>query len=226
MRKRWAALAAITTAGCLLAVPPAGAHEGNPNYRSEIDSVRPSPPGVGFQVLNYDADMQLVDDGHEVVVYGYEGEPFARVLRDGTVQKNRRSPATYLNVDRYGETAVPEGADPGAPPRWETVGDNGVLRWHDHRMHYMAKAVPSQVKDRGERTKVFDYAIPIRVDGRRGAIAGTLYWAGPADTSKAPFLAAGAAILLAGAAAVLLVRRRRRRDGDGGPSAKAGGEAW
>jgi len=225
VRKRWAALAAIPTLLCLLAAAPAGAHEGNSDYRSEIDSVKPSAPGVEFEVLNYDADMELVDRGHEVVVYGYEGEQFARVLRDGTVQKNRRSPATYLNLDRYAETGVPKEADAEAPPEWETVGRNGVLRWHDHRMHYMAKSTPPQVTDESVRTKVFDYAIPIRVDGRSGAIEGTLYWAGPADTAKAPFLIAGALLVLAGGAAVLLVRRRRRDD-EGDDGERPAREAW
>lgn len=210
---------------CLLGVSPALGHEGNPNFRSEIDSVRPDVPGVDFEVLNYDADIEMtVEEGHEVLVYGYEDEPFARVLRDGTVQKNRRSPSTYLNADRYAEAAVPKIADPEAPPDWETVDKSGTLRWHDHRSHYMAKGTPPQVTDEGERTKVFDYEIPLRIDGREGAIEGTLFWVGPTDTSKAPFLIAGAAIVLLGGAAVLIARRRRREDGDGeGRPAK---EAW
>lgn len=208
----------------LMAVPALG-HEGNPDFRSEIDSVRPSVPGVSFEVLNYDADMALVvREGHEVTIYGYEGEPFARVLPDGTVQKNQRSPATYLNVDRFAEAQVPESADPEAPPLWETVDESGTLRWHDHRMHYMAEGTPPQVKDEGERTEVFEYEIPLRIDGQKGALAGTLYWVGPADTSKAPFLVAGIAIVVLGGAAVLIARRRRGDGGGGGESAAK--EAW
>ncbi|HWJ42528.1 MAG TPA: hypothetical protein VNR67_03760 [Solirubrobacterales bacterium] len=225
MRKRWAAPAAVATLLTLFAASPALAHEGNPDYRSEIDSVRPSVPGVSFEVLNYDADMELVDrSGREIVIYGYEGEPFARILSDGTVQKNQRSPATYLNVDRYAEAEVPPGVDAKAPPLWETVDRSGTLRWHDHRMHYMSTGTPPQVKDEGRRTKVFDYEIPIRIDGRKGAVDGTLYWVGPADTSKTPFLIAGLAIVVLGGAAVLVVRRRRG-DGDdeGGRPPK---EAW
>ncbi|HVY78003.1 MAG TPA: hypothetical protein VG898_05815, partial [Solirubrobacterales bacterium] len=108
MRKHRAALAAITTLFCLLAAAPALGHEGNPDFRSEIEAVRPAVPGVGFEVLNYDSDMLLVDrGGHEVVIYGYEGEPYARILRDGTVQKNRLSAATYLNENRFAEVQVP-----------------------------------------------------------------------------------------------------------------------
>lgn len=225
MRKLWAAAAATTTMLCLLLAAAAWGHEGNPDFRSEIDSVRPNVPGVSFEVLSYDADIELVaEDGHEVLVYGYEDEPFARVLPDGTVQKNRRSPSTYLNVDRYAEAPVPEIADPEAPPEWETVDRSGTLRWHDHRAHYMAKGTPPQVKDESRRTKVFDYEIPLRIDGREGAIEGTLFWVGPADTSKTPFLIGGVAILLLGGAGVLIARRRRRDDdGDEDRPAK---EAW
>ncbi len=210
MRKHRSALAATTTLLCLLVASPALGHEGDPDFRSEIDSVRPSVPGVSLEVTDYDADMKLiVREGHEVTIYGYEGEPYARVLPDGTVQENQHSPATYLNADRYAETAVPKDADPEAPPLWRTVGDSGTLRWHDHRMHYMATGAPPQVEDEGRRTKVFDYEIPLRIDGRKGAIDGTLFWPGPADTSKTPFLIAGVAIVVLGGAAVLLVRRRR-----------------
>jgi hypothetical protein len=223
VRKLWAALAAITTMSCLLLASPAPGHEGNPDFRSEIETVRPDVPGVGFQVLNYDADIELVaEDGHEVLIYGYEGEPYARVLPDGTVQKNRRSPATYQNVDRYAEAPVPAIADPDATPAWETVDRSGTFRWHDHRAHYMAKGTPPQVTDEGKRTKVFDYEIPLRIDGRKGGIEGTLFWVGPADTSKAPFLIAGAAIVLFGGVAVLVVRRRRDGDGEDRPAK----EAW
>lgn len=225
MRKLWAALAAATTMFCLLGPPAALGHEGNPDFRSEIDSVRPDVPGVGFEVLNYDADIELVvEDGHEVLIYGYEDEPYARVLRDGTVQRNRRSPSTYLNVDRYAESAVPKIADPDAAPEWETVDESGTLRWHDHRAHYMARGTPPQVEDESRRTKVFDYEIPLRIDGREGAIEGTLFWVGPADTSKTPFLIGGAVIVVLGAAAVVLARRRR---GDGeGEGERPAKEAW
>lgn len=225
MRKRWAALAAITTLLCLLMASPALGHEGNPDFRSEIDSVRPSVPGVSLEVLNYDADLELVDrGGHEIVIYGYEDEPYARILRDGTVQKNQRSPATYLNENRYAEVQVPKSADAKASPLWKTVDNSGTLRWHDHRSHYMATGTPPQVKDESKRTKVFDYEIPLRIDDKKGAIDGTLFWVGPADTSKTPFLIAGIAIVVLGGAAALVARRRRRgEDEDDEHPAK---EAW
>lgn len=227
MSKRRLVFVPITALLCLLLVSVAWAHEGNPDFRSEIDTVRPQEQGVSFEVLNYDSDMELIDrKGHEVVIYGYEREPFARVLPDGRVQKNMLSPATYLNVDRFAEAPVPKWTDPSAPPRWKTVDDSGTLIWHDHRMHYMARGTPPQVTDESKRTKVFDYEIPLRVDGRKGALEGTLFWVGPADTSKAPFLIAGIAIVVLGGVAVLLMRRRRAGEDDSSGGGEPAREAW
>jgi hypothetical protein len=200
----------------LIPAPSALAHEGgNPNYRSVIDRVMPNVPGVSFEVLAYDAYFELRDQhGHEVVIYGYEGEPYARVLRDGTIQVNERSPAYYLNNTFYPTAEVPAIANPKAAPKWKTVGSSGIFVWHDHRMHYGSTAVPPQVTDQHRKTKVYDYEIPLRIDGRKGAIDGTLYWVGSPNPSKLPFIVGAIAILVVGGALVLFVRRRRRPEDD------------
>ncbi len=146
----------VLLAACalLVAVPQALAHGGNPNYRSVIRSVTPSTPNVSFQVLNYDSYMQLLDQhGHKVMIYGYSGEPYARILKDGTVQVNERSPATYLNDNRFAEVQVPPKANPKAPPQWKTVDNSGTFIWHDHRMHWMSPATPAKVTDKGRKTQ-------------------------------------------------------------------------
>ena len=228
-RARWVALAAVFA--LLVPVSVASAHGGNPNYRSVINEVTPRMPGVSFQVLNYDSYMQLLDqDGREVVIYGYEGEPYARILKDGTVQVNERSPALYLDENRFAEVKVPPIADAEAPPKWKTFDHSGSFIWHDHRMHYMSPDLPPAVKDQSKKTKVFNYQIPISVEGKKGDINGTLYWVGPANTSKTPFIIAGIAIVLIGGALVIWVRRRRRDEGgdEDGPAAplEPAKEAW
>lgn len=228
MRKHWAALAATTALLIGFSATPALAHEGNPDYRSVIDRVTPKVPGVSFQVLSYDSYFQLLDQhGHEVTIYGYEGEPYARVLKDGTVQVNEHSPALYLNDTRFPTEQVPPIADAKAPPRWKTVDNSGTFLWHDHRMHYGSTATPPQVTDTGRKTKVFDYTVPLRIDGRKGAIDGTLYWVGSPKASKLPFILAGIAIVLVGGALVLLARRRRDGDEDDSePGDEPVKEAW
>ncbi|MBS1883395.1 MAG: hypothetical protein JSS97_10640 [Actinobacteria bacterium] len=233
---RWALpVAAIALAlACALAPAHALAHGGNPNYRSEIDSFTPPLPGdVSIEVLDYDSYLQLLDQhGHEVVLYGYDGEPYARIEKDGTVQVNQRSPATYLNDSRFGEVTVPPSADPKAAPEWKTVDTSGTFIWHDHRMHYMSRSLPPNVKDTAKKTKVFDYEVPMSIDGKRTVLHGTLWWVGSQGTSKLPFLIAAVVIVLGGGSLVLWVRRRRDHDGDDpgtGGRPKPGepvGEAW
>jgi hypothetical protein len=198
----------------LAAVPAALA--GNPDYRSVIERVTPPVPGVSFRVLEYDSFIELRDRGHLVVIGGYNGEPYARVLPDGRVQVNRRAPATYLNVSFFATAKVPAIANPAAPPLWKTESSAGVFVWHDHRMHYMSASTPPQVTDTQRRTKIFDYRIPLRIDGRAGAIDGTLFWVGSPSASRLPLILASAVVVLAALGLILRARSRRHRDDEPG----------
>jgi hypothetical protein len=216
------ALAALVA---LTAAPAAVAHQGNPNFRSTIDAVSPKVPGLKLQVLNFDDRLELDNtSGRTVVVRGYQNEPYARVLGDGTVQVNVRSPAYYLNDERTSSGKVPASADPAAAPQWKVVDRAGRFQWHDHRIHWMSTTVPSQVKDKSKRTKVFDWAVPMQVGGAKGAIRGTLFWQPPAG-GGAPTGAIGGlvAVALLGLAAVVVVRRRR---GGLEPVGAGRAEAW
>jgi hypothetical protein len=203
---------AVALALAALLAPTALAHEGNPNYRSTVRTVEPAVDRLSVQVLNFDDRLELRNDsGRTVTVMGYDDEPYARLLADGTVQLNRRSPATYLNEDRFANAEVPDSADSGAPPVWRDVDGSSRFEWHDHRMHWMGKGLPPQVKDEDERTKVFDWNVPIAVAGRGGEIRGDLFWvpdAGGGTPLAAPLVLGG--VVLGGTLLVFLVRRRRR----------------
>jgi hypothetical protein len=207
----------------LAAAPAARAHEGNPNYLSQVDAITPATDGVTVEVLNRDDRLLLHNtSGEAVVIEGYEEEPYARVLADGTVEVNTRSPAYYVNDDRFGRVEAPPGVDPAAPPRWKEIARTGRFEWHDHRMHWMSEnTTPAQVKDKSVRTKVFDWTVPIEIGGRRGAIGGTLFWT-PLPGGGPPLAAifAGAAFLIACCIAVAVVRHRRRT------AAEPKAEAW
>lgn len=198
------------TSGDLFA-PPAEAHQGDPNYRSEIEGVRPVSLGEGldFSIGNYDDFVALSNrSGKTVIVEGYRGEPYLRFGPNGEVDVNTRSPAWFLNRDRYGEAGAPPAADPDLPPDWNSVGDEGRYAWHDHRSHWMGKGVPPQVSDRLEKTEVFQYSIPLRVGGERAVLDGTLFWVGSGgSTPWWPFLLLG--MTVAGATGALILRRRR-----------------
>jgi hypothetical protein len=197
----WVAAAAVLLAGA----PVALAHEGSPNFLSQINSV--TPDGIAVEVLNRDDRLLLRNtSGKTVVIEGYQGEPYARIDADGTVSVNADSEAYYINEERDGKVDAPESADSKGAPRWKEVSKTGRFEWHDHRMHWMSESDP----DRYVRSKVFDWRVPIRVGDRSGAISGTLYWT-PTPSSDLPLPAvfAFAALVIALCIAVVIVRRRR-----------------
>ena len=163
----------------------------------------PEVDGVEAEIVGGDAFLELrVDEGVEVIVPGYgdDAEPYLRFRVDGTVERNTRSEATYLNEDRQGSVALPPQADPTAEPEWEEVADGGVYAWHDHRIHWMGGnrppgATPGEV--------VQEWSVPITVDGAPVEIRGDLLLV--ERVSPLPWIALG---LVAGAAVVALGRRR------------------
>jgi hypothetical protein len=219
-------VAALTALLALAIAPSALAHQGNPNYRSVIDRVTPKVPGLRLQVLNLDDRLELQNTtGKTVVVQGYQGEPYARLLGNGTVEVNRNSPAFYLNNDRTSTGTVPANAKPGAAPDWQLVDRAGRFQWHDHRIHWMSTVMPKQVTDKSKRTKVFDWKVPVQVGSTKGSVDGTLFWAGKAGGSAPVGAIAGlGAIALLGLGAVAVVRRRRAADP--APATTTEAEAW
>jgi hypothetical protein len=196
----------------LICAPAALAHQGSPNFLSQINAVTPSVDGVTVSVLNRDDRLLLQNtSGEDVVIEGYEGEPYARIDADGTVLVNTDSEAYYINEERDGKVDVPPDADSDGQPKWREVSKSGRFEWHDHRMHWMAEGDPEAVKDKDVRTKVFDWEVPLEVGGRTGTIAGTLFWT-PVASSGPPVAAivAFAVLIVALGAAIVVVRRRRR----------------
>jgi hypothetical protein len=242
--------ACLLLAACACAAGPALANtakaateSGNPindqgssyDYRSNITAVSPRVPGLSIEVLEF-ADRLLLRNhtGKTVTIYGYEGEPYARVLANGTAEQNVRAPATYLNTSFYAQVVVPPIASSSAPPKWEVVDRTGEFEWHDHRIHWMSPVPPARVKNQSKRTLIFDWQVPIVVGTTKGAIDGQLFWT--PESSKAPLavIILGIAIVIAGLAFVLFVRRRRARATPAGGAAGSGAsglggaaeEAW
>ena len=196
----------------------------NYNYRSNITNIAPAVPGLSLEVLEF-ADRLVLRNhtGETVTVYGYQGEPYARVMADGTVQVNTHSPAYYLNQNFYGDVNVPSSASSTATPDWTVIDRTGELEWHDHRIHWMSPVLPPEVKDKGKRTKIFNWQVPIKVGATPGTVDGQLFWV-PEEGTKTPLAAIVAlvVIVLAGLALVFVVRRRRRSGGPPGADPAAG----
>ena len=175
------------------------------DYRSEIVSVTPQIDGLEVSIVGGDAFIDLDAGGHEVIVPGYQGEPYLRFDADGTVSENVRSPAHFLNTDRYSEAVVPPEADADAEPGWEVVATEGRFAWHDHRTHWMLEARPTGL---GPGDQILDSIIPITVDGGRVEIAVVSTWM--AAPSRAPWIASGVIAAVLGAIAASLGGHRER----------------
>jgi hypothetical protein len=190
----------------------------NYNYRSNITHVSPHVPGLQLEVLEF-ADRLVLRNhtGKTVTIYGYQNEPYARVLAGGVVEVNTSSPAYFLNQSFYGDVTVPSSASPTAAPHWTIIDRTGQLEWHDHRIHYMSPVTPPEVKDKSKRTLIFPWQVPIRVGSEPGVIDGQLFWV-PEEGTKTPAgaIVALIVVMVAGLALVLVVRRRRARGGPPG----------
>ena len=199
------------------------------HYRTDVTSITPATPGLSVEVLEF-ADRLLLRNhtGKTITIYGYSGEPYARVLANGAAEQNKRSPAVYLNTNFYAQVAVPPYASAAATPTWEAVDKTGQFEWHDHRIHWMSPVTPPQVKDTSKRTKIFDWSVPIKVGDQPGAIRGELFWV-PNSSSAPTGLIVGSIVVAALAvAAVVLLRRRRAAASTGADGAEAppDREAW
>jgi hypothetical protein len=206
---RLVALAAALAA--LVACPAAAAHGGGGarGFASTVTSVRPAASGLTVEVEDGD-DRLLVTNatGTQLEVEGYDGEPYLRFARDG-VYRNERSPATYLNEDRYAKVALPADADAKAAPDWRKVAEGDTYDWHDHRIHWMSAGDPPAVaRAKDEPHHVFDWKVPARLGDRPLTIAGSLDYTPPPSSTFSPLLIVPlAALALTG---VLLWWRRRR----------------
>ena len=209
-------LRSAVLAAALLALalcPAAAAHSdgGALGFRSTVTGVAPAVEGVVVRVLDADDRLDLTNEtGKRLVVLGYEGEPYLE-FRDGRVYRNSRSPATYLNDDRFGQVTIPADADPEAEPSWDEVSQRERYEWHDHRIHWMSETLPPKVAAaKDEPHHVFDWKVPATLDGKPLVISGSLDYEPPPEGKPTALIGVLVAISIAGGAAVLLRRRRTR----------------
>ena len=198
-------LLVLVTLVLLVPAAPAAADAAGPtHYRSELTAIvseGEEPVPVEVEILGGDSFLVLrVEDGVQVEVPGYDGEPYVRFQPDGTVEVNDRAPTRWLNDERYGgqDVEIPTEADADAPPAWEQVADGGTYAWHDHRVHFMSPALPRQVDpDAGDVQHVQDWEVPLRVDGEDARVQGTLGWVpGPSPAWPIGLGVVGLALLL------------------------------
>ena len=162
-RRAIASFALVSLGLVGLAEPAAADAAGPTDYRTEIVDIDPAVDAIELAMIGGDSFIQLtVVEPVEVMVVGYQGEPYLMFDADGTVWQNERSPSRWLNDDRYAESVIPEDATADAAPDWHLVGGDGSYAWHDHRTHWMNRAKPPGAEP-GDT--VLEAVVPLVVDG-------------------------------------------------------------
>ena len=148
------------------------------NYATRITDA--GVPGIEWRVDIADSSVGLTNNtGAEIVVLGYQLEPYLKFGPEGGVERNTSSPATYLNEDRLGDVEIPRGVSANDTPVWETVSDTNQFRWLDHRAHWLSATAPTEVLvDPHSEHLLSTFAIPLLVgDGtERTDAQGDLRW--------------------------------------------------
>lgn len=193
---------------------PASAHTASgprpTNYLTTLGSISPRIPGVTVRVVELGAKLQLTNRTHtDVVVLGYNGDPYLRVGPRG-LYENLRSSATYLNRTRAGTTPVPPiatGTGASTPPRWHRISASHTAIWHDHRIHWMGASPPPVVRADPGSVHTIDpqWTVVFRYAARTVVVHGSLSWVpGP---NAWPWAAAVGVLFVSG----FLVALRHRR---------------
>lgn len=206
--RRVAVVVALTGANIVALAAPAGAHgiggTDPTNYETTLTRVDPPVPGLRVEVIDLGDRLRLTNaTDRDLVVLGYEGEPYLRIGPRG-VYENTRSPATYLNRTRVPDTRPPSSADADAPPVWRRVSDGTTASWHDHRAHFMGSRSPAAVRtDPGRRHVLDRWTVEVRDGDRTIRVRGRLTWVPP--PSPWPWVA-----IAIGSGAVVIVLSRTR----------------
>jgi hypothetical protein len=169
----------LVVAWLLVQAQPASAHTvsgvGATNWRTTLIGVSPAVPGLRVRVVNTGSDLEVSNTGPEVVVLGYEGEPYLRVGPAG-VYENTQSPSTYVNCSRQGCPAPP-GLRPDGPPDWRHLSSGHVVRYHDHRIHWMGGQPPPDVQRApGQVHQQPVWTVSMRQGSSDIAVTGHLTW--------------------------------------------------
>jgi hypothetical protein len=148
------------------------------NYQTRITAITPTVPGLTMRVIGHGDQLELTNTGaRDVVVLGYAGEPYLRVGRRGAFT-NQRSPATYLNRDRFPTIQLPDQIDPKAAPVWQRISSYQTVAWHDHRAHWMGSTDPPAVQAAPWQLHVInpEWRVELRDGPHPITVTGDLRW--------------------------------------------------
>jgi len=182
---RVAASVAVVVATLVMMSVPASAHNASgprpTNYLTTLGSISPRIPGVTVRVVELGNKLELTNrTGTDVVVLGYNSDPYLRVGPRG-LYENLRSSSTYLNRTRAGTADLPPiatGTGASTPPRWHRISSSHTAIWHDHRIHWMGTSPPDIVRDHPGSVHTIDpqWTVAFRYGSQTVAVHGSLEW--------------------------------------------------
>jgi hypothetical protein len=161
--RRGAGVVAIAAVSVIATAPPAAAHgtagQAPTDWESRATSISPAVAGLSARVTDLGEHLEITSVLSEVLVLGYDGEPYLRIGPAG-VWQNERSPAVFYNRGRTVTETLPAEYDAAADPEWRRAGGGRTFRWHDHRIHPMGD-------DRS-----FSWTVELEIAGRAVAVRG------------------------------------------------------
>ena len=209
---------AVSALTALAFAAPASAHEGaiGDTGPFKVEMITPDPAGVETRWGNGEVEFH-VEPGTEVVVIGLEKEEMVKIDKEGNMFYNENSPSWWANQP---EGSIPDNAKASAPVSWVWKMGGGSMQFHDHRFHFMDGSIDPATAD---GSTVFEFGLPILVNGEATELRGNLVFDSTLDPSAAEKLKENAAavpmvdmaqdsqesgsssgILLAGAAVLVL----------------------
>jgi len=168
---------------------------------SVIESVVPAlPSGVVVDIVGSDTFVRVRSVGHDVMITGYQNEPYMHITTTGDVFVNDGSQTTLINGNRYGNVDTSSFVE-SPNPVWRKIATDGTAMWHDHRVHWMSPKRPAPIDTMGA---VVAWKVPFSVDGVATTMSGTLFLR---EKASVLWWTAGFIALLC--AVALSVRRRK-----------------
>jgi hypothetical protein len=198
-------LAALLVIGLVLA-PPASAHGDDmsvpaaTDYVSRITGFSSAVDGLSARMVDATTGVELRNDSQvDVVVLGYQGEPYLRIGPTGSYV-NSRSPTPAMN-DPMGVAPPTTAAGGPTEPVWRKKDSQPVTRWHDHRTHWMGSEAPPSGDQSEPRLVIPSWTLPLAQGDNHFELTGQVVWMPP--PSAVPFVVL--ALVVAGLIGALAV---------------------
>jgi len=179
-------LALVATAALLCVAVPASAHEDTLGDGGSFTVVLETqlPDTIEARWGNGEVEMHVAT-GTTVEVLGVENEPYVKIDAEGAMFANENSPTWLMSNAEMGAMPNPT---PASAPSWKWIQSGGGLQFYDHRIHFMDTKIDPALANGG---KVFDFKLPMIIDGAKLDVMGSLMFDPTIDPAAAAKMLGG-----------------------------------